>query len=151
MFDYVKKVNKRAGDLLLPGENVLAACPVQIPGYASKSRSNDPAIALVKLVARTLKTDPALPDVGSMASEFPLTMTILAVTDYRVIAFESTQVTTRPKGILKEWSRDELIGLTVGKGKASYPIEISFSDGSAITMEVAKAGRPQKVAAVLAS
>jgi len=151
MVDIAKKVRKKAVDMLLPGEQVLAACPMQPVGTFAKqvSRGAIGGLAGAAVGSRMGKGDTATIETGTAADSFPPGNLILAVTDQRVIAFEQSALGANPKSIGGEWQRDQVLSLSLEKKKLTFVAELKFADGSVATGEIVRAAKPQKVAAVL--
>jgi hypothetical protein len=149
MVDFAKKVQKKGTDMLLPGETVVAASPMQPVGSFGKQVSMG-AIGGLAGAAIGSKMGKGTTTVvtGSMADEFPNGKLILAVTDQRVIAFEQT-VGGGPKSIASEWRRDQVSGFELEKKKLTFLANLTFSDGSTATGEIVRGAKPQKLAEAL--
>jgi len=151
MVDFAKKVRNKAADMLLPGEQVLAACPVQPVGKFAKQVAFGAVggLAGAAIGARVGKGDTATIEAGTAADLFPAGNVILAVTDQRVIAFEQGSVSGNPKKVGAEWQRSQVVSMSLEKKKLTFVAELIFADGSIATGEVIKGAKPEKFAAVL--
>ena len=151
MVDFAKKVQKKGAEMLLPGETVLAAAPMQPVGSFGKQVSMGAigGLAGAAIGSRMGRNDDGSVAVGTMAESFPGGNLILAVTDQRVIAFEQSPMGGNPKAIGGEWQRDQVAELTLEKKKMTYLAEMKFADGSVATGEMVRAAKPDKVAAVI--
>lgn len=153
MVDFAKKVQKKGAEMLLPGETVLAAAPMQPVGSFGKQVSMGAigGLAGAAIGSRMGKKEEEDGSVGAGASaeSFPGGNLILAVTDQRVIAFEQSSMGGNPKAIGGEWQRDQVSELALVKKKLTYLAEIRFADGSVASGEMVRAAKPDKVAAVI--
>lgn len=151
MVDMVKKVNKKGAEMLLPGETVLAACPMQPVGSFGKQVSMGAVGGLAgAAIGSRMGRSVAVADEGTIADSFPAGNVILAVTDQRVIAFEQSAMSGGPKAIGAEWRRDQISGLTLEKKKMTMRAELTFADGSVASGEIIRAAKPEKLAEALA-
>ena len=145
MVDFAKKVQKKGTDMLLPGETVIAASPMQPVGSFGKQVSMGAIGGLAgAAIGSKMGKGTATAVAGSMAEEFPSGNLILAVTDQRVIAFEQT-INGGPKRIANEWRRNQVSGLELEKKKLTFIAKLTFADGSVATGEMIRAAKPQKL------
>lgn len=151
MVDFAKKVQKKGAEMLLPGETVLAAAPMQPVGSFGKQVSMGAigGLAGAAIGSRMGKKEDGSVGAGASAESFPGGNLILAVTDQRVIAFEQSSMGGNPKAIGGEWQRDQVSELSLVKKKLTYLAEIRFTDGSVASGEMVRAAKPDKVAAVI--
>ena len=151
MVDFAKKVTKKGAEFLLPGEEVVAACPMQPVGSFGKQVSMGAVGGLVgAAIGSRMGRNGEAAVAGTMADSFPGGNLILAVTDQRFIAFEQSPMGGNPKSVAGEWPRDQVVGMTLEKKKMTMLAEITFSDGSTASGEIVRAAKPDKVAAALA-
>jgi len=151
MVDIAKKVRKKAADMLLPGEQVLAACPMQPVGAFGKQVSAGAigGLAGAAIGSRMGKGETATIEAGTAADSFPAGNLILAVTDQRVIAFEQSALGANPKRVGGEWQRDQVVSMSLEKKRLTFVAELHFADGSIATGEIVRAAKPEKLAAAL--
>ena len=152
MVDFAKKVRKKGAEMLLPGEEVIAACPIQPVGSFGKqvSISAIGGVAGIAIASRMGKGDNTSDDTGTLADSFPGGNLILAVTDQRIIAFGQSSMSGNPKSIAAEWQRDQVKSMSLEKKKMTFLAQLTFADGSVATGEIIKAAKPEKLAAALA-
>ena len=150
MVDFAKKIHKKGAEMLLPGEVVIAAAPMQPVGSFGKQVSMGAigGLAGAAIGSRMGKSAVATVE-GTLADSFPSGNVILAVTDQRVIAFEQSAMNANPKSIGAEWPRDQVAGLSLEKKKLTYSVELTFIDGSAAKGEMVRVVKPDKLATAL--
>lgn len=152
MVDFAKKIHKKGAEMLLPGETVLAACPMQPVGSFGKQVSMGAIGGLAGAAIGTrMGKGVAVAEAGTIADTFPSGNLIVAVTDQRVIAFEQSAIGGNPKSVAAEWQRAEVSGLTLEKKKMTMLAELTFADGSSASGEIVRAAKPDKLAEALNS
>ena len=67
-----------------------------------------------------------------------------------MIVTDVSTMTGSPKSILAEYPKDAVIAVEVEKGLAAMPLNIAFSDGTAVQVEGAKMSNPAGLAELFA-
>lgn len=151
----VKKKVEKAGDAigLLPGEQVEAACTTNPKGSVKRMAFTQSAGLIGAAVAAATDRKSSDGDVelaaDALAARYPGGQLFLIVTDQRVLATKVAAMSGKPKELVAEWRRDEVVSIEVEKGKLALPMSIAFSDGSVVNCEGAKGTDPQSLAAAL--
>ncbi len=138
-----KKVEKAAGKLGID-EPVAAACTTNPAGTMKKMLSRELGGVLGSAIAGSNAT--ADPETG-MASQFPNGQHFLVLTDERLIITSVSLMSGKPKEIVAEWPRDQVVAIQVEKGRMAAPLTVAFADGTAVQVEGAKGTDPGSVAA----
>ncbi|MCP3934539.1 MAG: hypothetical protein GY708_04110 [Actinomycetia bacterium] len=154
MVDMVKKIHKKSQDLLLPGEQILAASAVQAVGQFKKQVAFGAVGGLVGAAVGTAMANRERGDgaeADTMADNFPeLKQGILAVSDQRWIMF-TAGMSGAPKSVTAQWRHDQISSLSLDKGKLTSKVNITFTDGSVAQVEAVKAAKPAALVEAAAS
>lgn len=147
MVDFAKKVQKKAMESLLPGEQVLAAAPWQKRGALGKQVAFSSAglVGAAVHAAANRNKDDATAVTGPSADALNGRAAILAVTDHRVIAFSQTPMGGNPKDVIGQWEHREIDSLELDKNKLTYAATLRFADGSVAEGEFVRAAKPEKL------
>ncbi len=155
MVDWKKKVAKHCGSSLQPGEEFVAATYAEPPGVVGRAVALGAVGGAVGLAlgarASKKKTEEAesLGLMQGIADTIPRAKGVLALTNSRFLIFSHSALSGRPKDLVFELPRQNLAAATYEKGKLLGKIQLTFSDGSAVQFEAAKAGKPQLLAEML--
>lgn len=140
----IKKKVEKSADKLGINEPVLAACTTNPSGTMKRMLSRE--LGGVAGAAMAGSTKEATDADSGMASDFPNGQNFLALTDVRLIVMSSSAMSGKPKEIVAEWPRAEVVDIQVEPGKLSAPLSIAFSDGTAVQVEGAKGTDPGSIA-----
>lgn len=145
MVDMVKKLHKKNGDLLQPGETILGAATVTAVGQFKKNVAFGAVGGLVgAAVGNAIKGKAPEPEQGTMADAFPqVKQAILAVSDQRWIVFEQSMMSGAAKAVIAEWPHETIQTLEIEAGKLTSKIDVVFADGSVAQVEAVRAAKPQ--------
>lgn len=137
MADITKRVQKRAAELLEPGENVIAALLVEPKGtYGVGSVA---IAALPRTSVRWLAARAGADETAGLASWFPSRSCVVAVTDRRVVAIPSNGLSM--ESIAASYERTD-VAVTENSGRGlGRRLVVSFSDGTSVTVD-AQRGQP---------
>ncbi len=139
MADVTGRVQKRAAELLEPGEAVIAALLVEPKGtygVGSVAVAALPRTAVRMLGERAANTG-ALD--GGLASAFPAKSCVLAATDRRVVVIPSNGISMNE--IAAAYDRTDLL-VTENHGKGlGRRLVVLFVDGTSVTLD-AQRGQP---------
>ena len=128
MADLVKKMNK-AGVGLHPGETIVAAIVLHPKGMARR-------VALGGIVGAAIGSRLARREDGSMITDsgtaalMPDGPMIVCLTAQRVLVYNQSGFSGKPKAIEATMSRGDIAAVEVGKDKIGAPVTIAFSDGT---------------------
>lgn len=146
-----KKIDKSRDKLgLHPGEQVLGGCTTNPSGTMKRMLARELGGAVAAAMSARGGSGAAPAD-GGMAKSFPQGQSFVCLTDLRMIVTNVSTMTGSPKAILAEFPKDDVIAVEVEKGLAAMPLNIAFSDGSAVQVEGAKMSNPAGLAELYAS
>ena len=145
-----KKVDKARGKLgLHPGEEVLGGCTTNPSGTMRRMLARELGGAVAAAISSRGGADD-VPTDGGCAAAFPQGQSFVCLTDLRMIVTDVSTMTGSPKSILAEYPKDAVIAVEVEKGLAAMPLNIAFSDGTAVQVEGAKMSNPAGLAELFA-
>lgn len=135
MGGYADKLQKKAGDVLQPGETILAAIRTQPRG----STTGMAVGGLIGAAVASRQAAKAQAGVGggTVASRWPGGRFAVGLTDRRVLTFSYTAMGA-PKEMTGEFPLSDIAGVDVDKKKISTLVRFNFADGSAAEVECAK-------------
>ena len=146
LINVAKKIEKaRTGLDMDPDERIVAACTTNPKGAMKRSV----AVGLGGVVGAAIAsrgTSSDEPTGPGLADRFVPGQNALVLTDRRVFLAKLSAMTGKPKEIVAQWARDDVAAIAVEETKLSYPMTITFSDGSAVEVEGAKGTDPRSLA-----
>lgn len=142
-----KKIEKAAGSLGI-AEPIEAACTTNPSGTMKRMVGAQVGGAIG--AALTARGGSADPETG-MAAQFPTGQHFLVLTSSRLILTKVGAMTGKPKEIVAEWPRADVVGIEIEKGKMADALTIGFSDGTVVQVEGAKGTNPAALAEAFAS
>ncbi len=168
MPDWEKRVAKERASDFGPGENLRAATFFQGRGTLAGLIK----FALVREVGGNLGPSQSVADLraaaagrktmaeakeghntfeGSIAAQFPDDKGVVAFTNERLIVFGYSQGVFKTKitDVVATISLPDLVGWSYRTSKVSSVLEMAFSDGSNVGIELPRANKPDKFAATL--
>ena len=131
---YTDKVRDKAGEVMAPGEQLLAAIRT-MPRGTTLGLGIGGAVGAV-VADRQAKKAAEGQGEGSTAAAWPTVRSAVGLTDKRLLVFDYT-FTGKPKDLIGEVGLDQVAGLGVDKGLTNK-VTFSFNDGSTVAMECAK-------------
>ncbi|MCP3939283.1 MAG: hypothetical protein GY708_28375 [Actinomycetia bacterium] len=144
-----KKVEKARSKLgLLPGEEVLGGCTTNPSGTMKRMLARELGGAIASAVAGRGVGEPVD---GGVAAQFPSGQCFVCLTDRRMIVTNVSAMTGSPKQIVAEFPKDQILAIQADKGLAAMPLNIAFTDGSAVQVEGAKMSNPGGLVELFAS
>ena len=148
MGGYADKLQKRAGELLNPGETLIAAVRTQPRG------TNLGAIGgLIGAAAAGHQSKKALADAGegSKAASWPTENCAVGLTNQRLLCFNYTAM-GKPKDLVAEFAIADVSSVELEKKKiTANALRFSFTDGSSVEVECAKLEKTQDFVNALTS
>ena len=144
LINITKKVTKAAGKLGID-ETVEAACTTNPAGTMKVMLAKELTGLAGAVMASRSGSGEAMSTgnaVAGMADAFPSDRCFLALTQHRLLAISMSAMTGGPKQIIAEWPRADVAALVVEKGTLAAPLQIAFSDGTAVQVEGAKGTDP---------
>ena len=145
-----KKVDKARDKLgLHPGEEVLGGCTTNPSGTMKRMLARELGGAVAS--ALSSRGGSEAPADGGMAASFPQGQSFVCLTDLRMIVTNVSTMTGSPKAIVTEYPKESVVAIEVEKGLAAMPLNIAFSDGTAVQVEGAKMSSPAGLAELFAS
>ena len=137
MANITKRVNKKIGDRLPPGETVRVAVLVEPKGTYGKGLFPLAAAPGLVMKRQTKKAEEDRAESGGMAAEFPAKTSVLAVTETRILAVHSNGLT------FKETAMDiplgsMLMGETTKSG-IGHRVQFVFADGTSVAVDAQRA------------
>lgn len=140
MGNYADKLQKRAAELLNPGERMIAAVRTQPRG------TNLGAIGgIVGDVASSRQSKKALADAttGSNAGSWPSGNSAVGLTNQRLLLFNYTAM-GKPKDLVAEFPIADVASVELEKKKiTANALRFAFTDGSSVEVECAKLEKTQ--------
>lgn len=150
MIDLIKKVTKKAGHDLEPGETVIDARVIQPAGQAMRQAMAAGAFAHFGTGAKILmdrreagytnEQRAQLEAAGGMAAEFPAAKCFFTLTDRRVLVHSFGAMAGAPKDLLMAYPLTEFAGIEAAKGKLIGTMTLYMADGSSVPLNVFKGG-----------
>ena len=141
----VKKKVEKASDKLGISEEVAAACTTNPAGTMKRMLSKELGGALGSAISGS---NGSVEDADSgLAGQFPSGQHFLVLTDDRLLVTSMSVMTGKPKEIVAEWPRENVVAIEVEKGRMAAPLTVAFTDGTAVQVEGAKGTDPASVAA----
>lgn len=135
MAGYADKLQKRAGDLLAPGERLISAVRTQPRGTNLGSIGG---IAGAAASGRQAAKATANAGEGSIAAGWPGGNTAVGLTNQRLLLFNYTAL-GKPKDLVAEFPLDQVSAVELEKKKiTANALRFDFADGSGIEVECAK-------------
>ncbi len=145
-----KKVEKSADKLgFTAGESVIAACGTNPKGTVNKMFARELGGAIGSAAAGS--SGKATESEAGLAAKFPQGQMHLVLTDQRLFVASVSAMSGKPKEVLAEWPRSEVVGIHIEKGLLASPLSITFNDGTAVLVEGAKGTNPAALAEALTS
>lgn len=139
MGGYVDKLRPKAGEVMEPSEQLLAAIRTAPRGSTMGAAVGGVIGAVV--ADRQAKKSHAQQTQGSMAQSWPMVRSAVAVTDRRVLIFDYTFV-GKPKDLVGQFPLSDITSLDLEKGVMNR-FRFTFNDGSSAQVEC---GKLEKVA-----
>lgn len=134
MGGYADKLQAKAGDVMQPGERVLAAIRTMPRGTTMGMGIGGLVGAAV--AGHQAKKGAAEQSEGSAAAAWPAVRSAVGLTDRRLLIYNFTAM-GKPKDLIGEFPLDQLASLDVDKGMTNK-VRFAFNDGSAAQVECAK-------------
>lgn len=134
MGGYVDKLRPKAGEVIEPGENLLAAIRTA-PRGAALAMGIGGVVGMV-VADRKAKKAKERQTQGSVAADWPPVRSAVGLTDRRLLVFDYTAM-GKPKSLVGQVGLDQVASLVVEKG-LSNKLTFEFSDGSAVNLECGK-------------
>ncbi|BAN00497.1 hypothetical protein [Ilumatobacter coccineus] len=150
MIDLIKKVTKKAGHDLEPGEQVLDARIIQPAGQALRQAVAAGAFAQLGSTAKvvmdrrtakfTNEQRAELEAAGGMAADFPSAKCYFTLTDRRVLVHSFGVLAGAPKDLLVTYPLTDFAGIEAQKGKLIGKMTLYMADGSSVPLDIFKGG-----------
>jgi predicted amino acid dehydrogenase len=142
----VKKKIEKASDKLgfSPGESVVAACGTNPKGTVNKMFARE--MGGLAGSAAAGKTGKATESEAGLASRFPAGQMNLVLTDRRLFVASVSAMSGKPKEVVAEWDRSDVVDIHIEKGLLASPLSITFSDETVVLIEGAKGTNPAALA-----
>ena len=134
MGGYADKIQAKAGEVLEPGEQVLAAIRTMPRGTTLGMGIGGVVGAAV--AGRQAKKGAAEQTEGSAAASWPPVRSAVGLTDRRLLIYDYT-VMGKPKDLVGQFPLDQLASLEIDRG-VTNKVRFAFNDGSAAQVECAK-------------
>ncbi|MGH2808539.1 MAG: hypothetical protein ACRDKT_14825 [Actinomycetota bacterium] len=134
MGGYTDKLRGKAGEVMEPGERLLAAIRT-MPRGTTLGVGIGGAVGAV-VADRQAKKGAAQQTEGSAAASWPAVRSAVGLTDRRLLIYDYT-FTGKPKDLIGEFLLDQVASLGVDKGLTNK-VTFGFNDGSAVQVECAK-------------
>ena len=132
----VKKFEKSRDKIGIPAdEQILAGCmtdPKAVVGMAIGG------VAGAAVQSAIDKNQDERSDGDGLAAAWPTGRHLLAITSKRVIVCRMSAMTGKPKDVVAEWPHSQIAAFEIEKKTTSYPLAITFVDGSVATGEGAR-------------
>ena len=136
MGGYADKIEKMAGGILHPGEQVVSAIRTQPSGTAVGVGVG--GLVGMAIADKKAKNAQAQAAEGSIAQNWAKGRFAVALTDERLLTFNYTAM-GKPKDLTSELPLDRVASVDLNeKKKITHGVVFSFADGSAIEVECAK-------------
>ena len=136
MGGYADKLQKRAGELLGPGEMLLSAVRSQ-PRGTNLGVGIGGAVGAVVADRQASKARGAAGD-GAIAATWPSGNTAVGLTNQRLMLFNYTAM-GKPKDLVAEFPLDQVGSVELEKKKlTANALRFEFTDGSGVEVECAK-------------
>lgn len=135
MGGYADKLQKSAGQVLRPGEKVIAAIRAQPRGSTTGMAVGGLVGAAV--AGRQAQKAHAKVGEGTLASGWPQGRLAVGLTDQRLLTFNYTAL-GKPKDMTGEFPLNEVSSVELEKKKVANAVRFAFVDGSAVEVECAK-------------
>ena len=146
LINVAKKIEKaRSGLDMAASETIVAACTTNPKGSMKRSLAVNIGGAVGAAIAER-GTDAAEPGLPGMADRFVAGQHALVLTGERLFQAKLSAMTGKPKEIVAEWPRQDVVQISVEETKLAYPMTIVFVDGSAVEVEGAKGTDPRSLA-----
>ena len=134
MGGYVNKLQGKAGEVMEPGERLLAAIRT-MPRGTTMGIGIGGAVGAV-VADRQAKKAQSQQGEGSAAASWPSVRSAVGLTDRRLLIFDYT-FAGKPKDLIGEFPLDQIASVDIDKG-VTNKVRFSFTDGSASQVECAK-------------
>jgi hypothetical protein len=134
MGGYADKVQAKAGEILEPGERVVAAIRT-MPRGTTLGMGIGGAVGAV-VAERQAKKGRAEQTEGSAAAGWPSVRSAVGLTDRRLLIYDYTLM-GKPKNLVGQFPLDQIASVEVDKG-VTNKVRFAFNDGSASQVECAK-------------
>lgn len=134
MGGYADKLQGKAGEVMEPGERLLAAIRT-MPRGTTMSVGIGGAVGAV-VANRQAKKAQGQQTEGSAAATWPAVRSAVGLTDRRLLIFDYTMM-GKPKDLIGQVPLDQVASLDVDKG-VTNKVRFTFNDGSAAQLECAK-------------
>lgn len=135
MGGYADKLQKRAAEVLRPGEGVIAAVRTQPRGTTMGAIGG---VVGATVAHRQASKAQAAAGEGSMAAAWPSGNSAVGLTAQRLVIFNYTAM-GKPKDLVAEFPLDQLQAVEMEKKKVTAnALHFRFVDGSAVQVECAK-------------
>ena len=136
MAGYADKLQKRAGEFLVPGEALLSAVRTQ-PRGTNLGVGIGGAVGAVVADRQASKARAGAGE-GSIAGGWPGGNTAVGLTNQRLLLFNYTAM-GKPKDLVAEFPLDQVAGVELEKKKVTAnALRFAFTDGSSVDVECAK-------------
>lgn len=134
MGGYADKLQGKAGEIMEPGERMLAAIRTMPRGTTMGAGIGGVVGAAV--AGKQAKKAQAQQTEGSVAAEWPAVRSAVGLTDRRLLIFDYTMM-GKPKDLIGQFPLDQVASLDLEKGVTNR-VRFNFHDGSAAQVECAK-------------
>lgn len=150
----IKKIEKAKNNQLNEGEQVLAAVTLQDAGAISKAAVSGGLGGLIGVFAGSKmqkKTDANTEGMQSseMSQKIPTGMSVVGVTDTRVVAYNFDALSGKAKELQAELNRGDIQVESFEKGKLAGKLVLSFSDGGKRAFDLPKGNDLEEFKSVL--
>ena len=134
MGGYADKLQPKAGEVMEPGERLVAAIRT-MPRGSVVGMGVGGAVGAVMADRQAKKADSTKSE-GSAAADWPSVRSAVGLTDRRLLIFDYTLM-GKPKDLIGQFSLDQVASLDLDRG-VTNKVRFNFNDGSAAQVECAK-------------
>lgn len=129
-----KKITNAKNNELKPGEEVKAAMTLQDKGaIAGAAITGGLGGLLGVLIGRKVisgsKGDYSDLKESKMSSSMPGGMSIIGITDRRVVVYDFDSIRGKAKNLIAEFEKKDITSMEFKKGKIAHTLVMTFSDG----------------------
>ncbi len=146
LINVAKKIEKARSGLGMPtDEQIVAACTTNPKGTMKRGV----AAGIGGVVGAAIATrggTAAEPGEPGLADRFVAGQNAMVLTDRRLFLAKLSALTGKPKEIVAEWARPEVVAISVEETKLAYPMTVTFIDGTLVEIEGAKGTDPRALA-----
>lgn len=134
MAGYADKLRSKAGEVMEPSEQLLAAIRTMPRGTTMGTALG--GIVGAAVAGRQAKKASAGQTEGSIAGSWPMVKSAVGLTDRRLLMYDYTFM-GKPKDLVGQVPLDQVASVSVDKG-VTNKVRFTFTDGSAVDVECAK-------------